>query len=230
MNLVRSTGPNSPLPSMISPEVRSHRIGLAEVPLADPDQFGHHRIGLVPLVPDEGQPSVRSQDADDLGERPRRVEPVERLGDDHGVHRAVATGMHLGGPTDHRYPGDHPAEDLAHGQPRARRPRSGAVGPQLAGELARAGGEVEDLGPAGEARHGLEVGDGVLRIPRSGPLVDVGPGRESGPTERSRSSAVGSHRTWCHSMRPARGDADRSVGSGRERPGRSGDGDQIASE
>ena len=163
-NSVSSISPNS--------RARLERGGrLAELVLRADDraEASHPRHPLVALVPDQRQAAAGLEDPGDLGQRAVVVEPVERLGADDHVVRAVAgrdllgrglrradLGQPLLQPGEHRGIGVGGVHVVAEGH-------------QLLGELAGAGAELQD----GEGLRVGQPGGGVARVGGSAAVVGV---------------------------------------------------------
>ena len=158
----------------------------------------HQGVGLVPLVPDEGQAAAGPEHPGELGQRHVAVEPVEGLGHGDRVERGVGEGEVLGDGAHLGHAGD---------RPRRTRPAwtaDGSAATQLGPGRRQArvslpvpGGHVEDPAARADAEAADQLVDGLVGVAGPGPLVDVGP--VANPPGQQRSSA----RT--RSTSPARG-------------------------
>ena len=147
----------------------------------------------------DGETAARPQDARDLGDRAREVEPVERLGDEHRVDGRVGERDRLGGAGEHADLRELLLELAAHAVERLDRDDIVGVLGQDARELAGSRGEVEHARGAEAVEQG---GDGVRRPSRSPVLVVVGldaPGasrhRVDGHQRRPRAALIRSSRS-----------------------------------
>ena len=125
--------------------------------------------------------AARAQDPVQLGQRHRRVEPVERLRHGHRVHRPVVQGQGLGGAVVDLDAGEQRRQPVAHAGHGLDRHHVGAGGDEQAGQLAGACGQVEDPGAGADAADPDDVGDGLGRVPGPGHLVGAGVGVEPAP-------------------------------------------------
>ena len=130
------------------PEVPTDRVGLVHVPFGDAHQLGHQRVGLVPLVPHEGEAAAGPQHPVDLRQGLLVGEPVEGLGADDGVHGAVGQRDGLGGPVQGPGPGQGRDQLLSHLGHRFHRDHLRPGRGQQSGELAGARAQI-DADPAG---------------------------------------------------------------------------------
>ena len=89
----------------------------------------------------QGKTPARAQNAMDLGERGLSIEPMERLGDGHGVRRAVGQRNVLGRPLDCA---DRRLDQRPHSRQWLNRDHLRAGGAEGSAQLARPGGEVDD--------------------------------------------------------------------------------------
>ena len=84
-NVSCSSGPNGS-PTTGPPAAISSSASLVCI---DGGQLAHPRLRLIPDVPDQPERPARPQHARDLGRRARRVDPVPRLPEHHGIHRRI---------------------------------------------------------------------------------------------------------------------------------------------
>ena len=147
-------------------------LGLA----ADQLRQAHHPgQRVVALVPDEPERAAGPQDACDLGERDRRVEPVKRLTCDHRVGGTVEERNRLGRPFERDGTRHGGAQLLCHLLQRLDGDDVIAERGQLTRQLAGARAEVDH--PPGIAG---EPGDRVARIPGTRAFVQIGDAAERG--------------------------------------------------
>ena len=200
----------------------------AAVPADQARQLGHPWLTHVALVPDQAEPAARNEHPRQLGRRPRDVEPVEGLGDGHGVHRLVGERQRLGGAVE-GVDVRHGAGELgSHRRRRLDRGDRGAGRLEQPRQLAGAGGEVDDV-PIGadpelldEPRHGVgRVGRPAALVHRHVGAEPRGCGLGHPAVERVAHRPVTPTR-WTRrrdACAPARGRASRpSPGDGSSRP------------
>jgi hypothetical protein len=131
-------------------------------------------------IPDESEAAFGAEDAVDLREGLRRVEPVEGLGDGHGVGDRVGEAGLLGGAFAGVGIRGGAAERVAHLFNGLDRDDCGAGRRQEAGELAGAGGEVDKGGFGAKLELGAEPLDRLGGV--AGPALLVDAGRRGEPT------------------------------------------------
>ncbi len=134
----------------------------------------------VPAVPEQREAAARTEDAADLRYRLARPEPVERLCARDCVDATVSERDRLGGAGERLDFRDGALELGAHGVDRLDGDDAGSQRDELAGELARACGEVEHIAAGADAEPLRDPGHRVVRVARTRPLVDLGGRREAG--------------------------------------------------
>ena len=132
--------------------------------LHHPGQFSLHRLVQVAAVPDEPEPSSRSEDAVDLGQGFLAPEPVKGLGDGHSVGRSVGERHLFRRPLDYLSRRDHRTEYFSHSLDRLDGDYPCTAREQEPGQLPGAGGQVDNGGIAVYTERLYEPGDGGRRV------------------------------------------------------------------
>jgi hypothetical protein len=137
-------------------------------------QFGAPRRGAVvlyPVVPEQGEAAARPDHAGELGDRARRVEPVEGVGADDGVQRRVREREHLGGGVDRLDARKLRPQAPAQTAERLHRDDVEARREQRTGQLARARADVGDAGATREPEALRDSRDHFGRVAGAAELV-----------------------------------------------------------
>ena len=156
----------------------------------------HPGIAVVARVPHERDVAARTQHARDVGEGVVVVEPVERLRGDDDVGGAVGQRDRLGAPLERPNVGQHRRELRAHLVQRLDRGHTVAERDERAGQLARSGTEIDDVGRL--VAH--EPADGLLRVSGAPALVGAGDLRERRVRAAHLRIAVDDHRVECRPL------------------------------
>ena len=136
-------------------------------------ECAHPRHGFVANVEDHRQASAGAQDASDLGEGLRAVEPVEGLRTRHRVERRVGERDGLRGSIPNVELGERRLQDPAHARHRLDGDERRAERNQQPRELAGSGGEVEHARADADRELGSDEFDRLRRVRRPGSLVRI---------------------------------------------------------